>query len=140
MKIVAQLFGATENTIPADLASFRVWWQQKLDSDEVCVTETALDVGRTVINPPLPLPLQPAMRIFNNVTADLMPADLAKGYGLRWGPVRANLLRAPRRMTREVLTPLTPDLLRGNPAARVSEGHSRFSPVFSLIAALSAKD
>jgi uncharacterized protein (DUF2236 family) len=140
MKIVAKLFGATDDVIPADITAFRNWWKQRLASDEICVSPTALEVGKTVIRPPLPLPLQPAMRIVNNITADLMPEDLAKAYGLHRGPLRSKMLRAPRRVSRDVLTPLVPDLLRGNPAARVSEGHSKFSPVFSLITALSVED
>src|ERR1035437_3259041 len=52
MKVVAKLFGVTEEALPADLAAFRVWLQARLASDEICVTPAALEVAEAVFHPP----------------------------------------------------------------------------------------
>jgi uncharacterized protein (DUF2236 family) len=96
-----------------------------LASDEICVTATAREIASTVLHPPLPLPLRPAMDAVNLVTASLMPPQLRREYGLAWDPVRAALLTGSRAWVRRVAMPLLPDRLRHVPAGGRSYPQSR---------------
>jgi uncharacterized protein (DUF2236 family) len=115
MKTCARLFGTPPEVVPATLEDFRVYFAQMLESDEICVTDTAREIARTVLHPPVPLPLRPAMEMANVVTADLMPAPLRREYGLAWDPVRAALLLGSRQWVKRVAMPLLPGRLRRAP-------------------------
>jgi uncharacterized protein (DUF2236 family) len=116
MKTAARLFGTPEEVIPATLADFRAYMARMLDSPDIRASETALEIARAVMHPPLPLPMRPAMELANLITAGLMPPRLRREYGLSWDPARAALVAASRGTTRRVLMPLLPDRLRTVPA------------------------
>ena len=124
MKKCGELFGTPPEVMPPTLREFRAYVDGMLDSDELAVTDTAREIARTVLHPPLPLPLRPAMEVVNLVTASLMPARLRREYGLAWDPVRAGLVFGSREWVRRIAMPLLPGRLRrvperrGYPAAR----------------------
>lgn len=118
MKTCARLFGTPADVIPETLADFRAYMSGMLDGADLCVTPTARDIARSVMHPPLPLPLRPAMQWSNLVTAGLMPEHLRRDYGLAWDPARAALATASREWTRRIAMPLLPARLRTVPAAR----------------------
>jgi uncharacterized protein (DUF2236 family) len=91
--------------------------EERLASDEICVTDTAREIARTVLHPPVPLPLRPAMQVVNVVTASLMPPRLRREYGLAWDPVRAAMLGGSREWVRRIAMPLLPGRLRRVPAS-----------------------
>jgi uncharacterized protein (DUF2236 family) len=115
MKTCAALFGTPAEVMPPTLADFRDYMGEMLESDEICVTDTAREIARTVFHPPLPLPLRPAMKAVELVTASLMPPRLRRDYGLSWDPVRATLLFGSRQSVRRVAMPLLPRRLRQVP-------------------------
>lgn len=119
MKTCARLFGTPAEVIPPTLADFRAYFAAMLDGDEIWVTETAREIARAVLNPPLPLVLRPGMEAVKVVTASLMPPRLRRDYGLRWDPVRAAALMGSREWTRRIAMPLLPRRLRTVP----SSGH-----------------
>jgi uncharacterized protein (DUF2236 family) len=119
MKTCARLFGTPAKVIPPTLADFRAYFAAMLDGDEIWVTETAREIARAVLNPPLPLVLRPGMEAVKVVTASLMPPRLRRDYGLRWDPVRAAMLMGSREWTRRIAMPLLPRRLRTVP----SSGH-----------------
>jgi uncharacterized protein (DUF2236 family) len=116
MKTAALLFGTPEEVIPATLADFRAYMARMLDSPDIRASETACEIARAVMHPPLPLAMRPAMELANLITAGLMPPRLRREYGLSWDPARAALVAASRGTTRRVLMPLLPDRLRTVPA------------------------
>ena len=118
MKTCARLFGTPADLIPATLADFRAYMTEMIDGADLCVTPTARDIAHSVMHPPLPLPLRPAMQWSNLVTAGLMPEHLRRDYGLAWDPARAALATASREWTRRIAMPLLPERLRTVPAAR----------------------
>ena len=118
MKTAARLFGTPDAVIPATFAGFTLYMERMLDSPELCVTPTARDIARTVMHPPLPRVLRPAMEAANLVTAGLLPSRLRAQYGLRWDPARAALVTGSREWTRRFAMPLLPARLRTVPAAR----------------------
>jgi uncharacterized protein (DUF2236 family) len=121
MKICARLFGTPPEVIPPTLGEFRDYMDERLASDEICVTDTAREIARMVLHPPVPLPLRPAMEVVNVITTSLMPPRLRREYGLAWDPVRAALLRGSREWVRRIAMPLLPGRLRRVPA---SSGYS----------------
>ena len=118
MKTCARLFGTPADVIPETFAGFRGYMTEMLDGPDLCVTPTARDIAHSVMHPPLPFPLRPAMEWSNLVTAGLMPARLRRDYGLAWDPVRAALAAGSREATRHVAMRLLPDRLRTVPASR----------------------
>jgi uncharacterized protein (DUF2236 family) len=116
MKICARLFGTPVEAIPPTLGDFDAYMAEMLASDEICVTETAREIARTVLHPPVSLALRPAVEAVNLVTASLMPPRLRREYGLAWDPVRAGLLTCSREWVRRVAMPLLPGRLRHAPA------------------------
>src|SRR4051794_13195873 len=117
MKTCARLFGVPPGMLPKAYADFRLYMDERLESDEVCVTDTAREIARDVLRPPLPLALRPAIEIVNLVTASLMPPRLRQDYGLGWDPVRAIALRASREWVKHVAMPLLPRRLPQGPAS-----------------------
>jgi uncharacterized protein (DUF2236 family) len=127
MKTMARLFGTPDAVIPQTLGDFRAYMRERLASEEICVTDTARDVARSVLNPPLPVPLRPLMRSVEIVTAGMLPVRLRVGYGFGWGPARAALLAASRESVRRIAMPLLPDIVRAPAPARRSE-RARLQP------------
>jgi uncharacterized protein (DUF2236 family) len=118
MKTCAELFGTPPDVMPPTLGDFRIYMEEMLDGDELSVTETAREISRTVLHPPVPLPLRPAIEVVNLVTASLMPARLRREYGLSWDPVRAMLVTGSREWVRRIAMPLLPNRLRRAPERR----------------------
>ena len=116
MKTCARLFGVPAEVMPATLANFRDYVSQMLDGSEIWVTDTAREIARSVLNPPLPIVLRPAMEVVKLVTAGLMPPRLRREYDLAWDPLRAAALRGSREWTRRIAMPLLPRRLRTVPA------------------------
>jgi uncharacterized protein (DUF2236 family) len=117
MKTCGRLFGTPEEVMPKSLADFRAYMDRMLAGPEICVTATARDIARTVLHPPLPLALRPAIEAVNLVTASLMPPRLRHEYELAWDAPRAALTRLSREWTRHVAMPLLPSRLRHVPAS-----------------------
>ena len=100
--MAARLFGTPDEVMPATLDDFRAYMQRMLDGPTISAGETAREIAASVMHPPLPLPLRPAMEMANLITAGLMPPRLRREYGLSWDPVRAALVGASRETTRRV--------------------------------------
>ncbi|MEX0992761.1 MAG: oxygenase MpaB family protein [Solirubrobacterales bacterium] len=122
VKVTARMFGVTDEVMPADLGEFRTWMDERLASDEICVTPVARRTIEVVLHPSVPLALRPVLETLNLVTASLLPEKLREGYGLGWDPARAALLTASRQWVKRVALPLMPDLIRAVGAAREAEG------------------
>ena len=115
MKTCAQLFGTPPDVMPATFEGFHLYMDEMLAGEEICVTDTARDIARTVFHPPLPRALRPAMEAVAVVTASLMPPRLRREYGLAWDPARAALITCSREWVRRIAMPLLPGRLRRVP-------------------------
>ncbi len=117
MKTCGRLFGVPADVLPPTYADFRLYMEERLGSEEICVTEAAREIARDVLRPPMPLALRPAVEIVNLVTASLMPSRLRREYGLSWDPVRSIAVSVSRESVRRIAMPLLPERLRRVPAA-----------------------
>jgi uncharacterized protein (DUF2236 family) len=111
MKVVARVFGVPARIIPRTLADFRAYQESCLDGGEVRVTDAARAVAATVLDPPVPLALRPAVRVLNLATVGLLPRELREQYELPWGRAREGLLRSSAAAVRRGL-PLVPSQVR----------------------------
>jgi uncharacterized protein (DUF2236 family) len=108
MNLVAELFGVPREVLPKTLDEFREY-QRAVD---LRITDDARAVARTVLAPPAPLALQPAIRALRPVTIGLLPPKIRELYGFRWSRAYGLALHAQARSVRTLL-PATPRKLRG---------------------------
>jgi uncharacterized protein (DUF2236 family) len=83
MQVVAHVFGVPDDVHPPTLAAFRAYQRDLIESGTVRVGDDARAVAATVLSPPVPLPLRPALRLLAGQTAGLLPAELREQYGIR---------------------------------------------------------
>jgi uncharacterized protein (DUF2236 family) len=111
MKVVARVFGVPARILPPTLADFRAYQRDCVERGEVVVTDAARAVAATVLDPPVPRALRPAVRVLNLATVGLLPWDLREQYGLPWSRAREALLRSSAASVRRGL-PLLPARVR----------------------------
>jgi uncharacterized protein (DUF2236 family) len=119
MQLVARVFGVPADVLPPTYGDFEEYRLERLGSPELAVGPAARAVARTVLDPPVPLPLRPGLRALGLTSVGLLPEPLRSRYGLRWSPAHAAALGAASLSARRLLVPLLPDPLRlMRPAAR----------------------
>jgi len=83
MKVVAGIFGVPSDIHPPTLADFRSYQHELISTGVVRVGDDARAVASTVLSPPVPFLLRPALRMLVSQTAGLLPSELREQYGLR---------------------------------------------------------
>jgi uncharacterized protein (DUF2236 family) len=111
MKIVAGVFGVPAHVHPATLADFRAYERDLIERGVVRVGDDARAVASTVLSPPVPLALRPALGALASQIALLLPEELREQYGIRATRADRLALGASARSTRQ-LVPLLPPPLR----------------------------
>jgi uncharacterized protein (DUF2236 family) len=111
MTTVADVFGVPAAVIPPDPAAFGVYVANMLSSGDLAVGGQARAIARTVLDPPVPLPLKPTFIAMAHVTAALLPEPLPALYGLRAGRAERLLARSSAAVSRRVV-PRVPGSLR----------------------------
>ncbi len=130
---VAELFGVPRRALPPTLPAFRRYLEGMLAGGVLQVGEDAREVARVVLAPPLPPLLRPGFAALRLVTAELLPAELRAGYGLRPSALGRATLVASAGAARALL-PLLPRWLRS-----LEPAHGRpvaSAPPLRLVAAL----
>jgi uncharacterized protein (DUF2236 family) len=118
-RLVGREFGLAEPDMPETIEEFDAYMREMVEGDELFVTDRARELGiEVVLHPPLPAKLRPLVEVVNFITIGLLPANVRRGYGFSWDPLREATLRANQQYVRRVLLPLLPDRLRMSPQAR----------------------
>ena len=112
MKVVARLFGTPASVIPGTFSDFQGYRRERLASGEIVVTDAAREVAETVLRPPVPVALRPALEALGRLTAGLLPESLREQYKLPWDRARAALFTASAQALRRAVLPLLPDIVR----------------------------
>jgi uncharacterized protein (DUF2236 family) len=102
-----ELFGMPREAAPGSHAEFRSYWDARLASDDVFLTDEARHVGSAIMfQIPVPARRAPAMKLHNLIIRGSLPGRVRSLYGVRWSAAeqlafRAAVaaLRAPRRVT-----------------------------------------
>jgi uncharacterized protein (DUF2236 family) len=123
-KVVGRLFGLRKADMPRTLADLDDYRRAMLAGDRLHVTQWARERARQIVlEPPVPVYLQPLVETVNFVTIALLPDRIRDEYGFAALPppfVRKALVRAGGEYVRRVVVPLLPERLRLVPAARVA--------------------
>ena len=114
-----ELFGMPRSVAPATHGEFREWFDGRVASSEVFVTDEAREIGRIVaLEIPGPPQDRPALALANLLVIGLLPGRVRRMYGLRWTPAHAAAFRAAASAHRAA-RPLLP--------ARIRRGRSSWS-------------
>jgi uncharacterized protein (DUF2236 family) len=102
-----ELFGTPRDACPPTYVEFRRWWDERLASDRMYLTDEARYMGyASAFEIPLPITHQPGKRIHDAVMLGSLPPRVRELYGLPYGrrQVRqfeagVRLFRTSRRLT-----------------------------------------
>lgn len=102
-----ELFGMARAQAPQTYDEFRSWYEAKLASDEMCLTDEARYVGyATAFEIPLPRVHQPGKHVHDLLMLGSLPPRARELYGLSYNRAQqtaftatASALRAARRLT-----------------------------------------
>jgi uncharacterized protein (DUF2236 family) len=123
-KVVGRLFGLRKADMPSTLADLDDYRRTMLAGDRLHVTPWARERARSIVlEPPVPLYLQPLVESVNFVTVALLPDRIRDEYGFAPLPpafVRKALVRAGGEYVRRAVVPFLPGRLRLVPAARAA--------------------
>jgi uncharacterized protein (DUF2236 family) len=108
----AELFAMPREAAPRSYAEFRAWWEAKLSSDEMFLTDEARYIGRaTAFEIPLPRSHQLGKQVHDLIMLGSLPARVRELYGLRYTPAHAAAFAAAVRFVRTTYA-LTPTPVR----------------------------
>jgi uncharacterized protein (DUF2236 family) len=107
-----ELFGMPRSVAPPSHREFREWWDAKLASDEMYLTDDAREIGySTALEIPLPTYRAPAKAVHDLIMLGSLPARVRQLYGLGFSPRQQRAFRATVRAMRGV-RPITPRVIR----------------------------
>jgi uncharacterized protein (DUF2236 family) len=117
MSVVARVFGVPQSVLPRTLLDFGEFRRELVASGVLCIGADARTVEASVLKPPVPLPLRPAVRAVTLAGIALVPDDVLDLYGLRLGSVRNAAVAAGRQSVRRL------SLARALPRIWTADGH-----------------
>jgi uncharacterized protein (DUF2236 family) len=107
-----ELFGMPREVAPRSHAEFRAWYEKRLASEDVHLTEDARYVGAAIMfQIPVPPSRWAAMRVHNLIVLGSLPPRVRDLYRLRWSPAHALAYRATVAAVRAP-RPLAPERVR----------------------------
>jgi uncharacterized protein (DUF2236 family) len=109
--------GIPAGTLPRTTRDLREYMAGMLAGEQIAVTETARLLAHSVLHPPVPRIVAPALSLVRLTTVGLLPAAIREGYGLAWNGRRETMLRRSAAVVRNVVR-VTPGVVRHWPAAR----------------------
>jgi uncharacterized protein (DUF2236 family) len=112
--------GIPAGRLPRTERQLREYLDAMLTSGAIEVTDTARQLSREIIRPPVPVLVRPALWLAALPAVGLLPPAIRAAYGLPWDARRARALRILASATRVGL-PLAPPALRYWAVARRAE-------------------
>ncbi len=102
-----ELFGMPRQAVPRSYTDFRAWYEAKLASEEMCLTDEARYIGyATAFEIPLPRLHQPGKRVHDLLMLGSLPPRVRELYGLSYTRAQevafratAAAVRSARRLT-----------------------------------------
>ncbi len=121
---IEPLLGIPSGLLPRRHVELTGYVRAKLAGDEIAVSEAARALARHIVDPPLPRPFRPLLRLARLPAVGLLPPPLRAAYGFAWTLGHERALRVVAAASRRTL-PLLPSILRHWPAARAAGARSR---------------
>jgi len=117
-RLVGKLFGLKEDEMPATIEGFDAYMTEMVEGDQLFVTESAREESLAVVlHPPAPIYMRGLVEAINFIVIGSLPANIRRGYGLSWDPLRESMRLGGALYTKRVLLPLLPQMLRNTPVA-----------------------
>jgi uncharacterized protein (DUF2236 family) len=92
---LGELFGLAPADSPASYREFRSWWWERLESDDLALTEDARVVApQTAFRVPVPSHWRANMEVSNLILMGTLPKRIRDLYGFSWGPAQETAYRA----------------------------------------------
>ena len=80
-----ELFGLPASEVPGSYREFRAWWQERLDSPDLCATPHALEMAPLVaFEQPVPLPARANLAAQNLIVKGTLPPRVREIFGIGW--------------------------------------------------------
>ncbi|MBA3302075.1 MAG: DUF2236 domain-containing protein [Thermoleophilaceae bacterium] len=118
-KVVGRLFGLRRADMPKTYDDFVGYGQEMLVNGEIEVSDWARRRAREIVlEPPVPIKMRPLVEAANQITIDLLPPQIRRGYGFAPVPGRGLAVRAGSEYVKRVLLPALPQRLRLVPSAQ----------------------
>jgi uncharacterized protein (DUF2236 family) len=90
-----ELFGMPREVAPPTYPDFRLYWEQRLASDEAHLTDKARYLGGAIMfEIPVPVSRLPAMKVHNLIMLGSLPPRVRELYGLPWSAAHSAAFRA----------------------------------------------
>lgn len=121
---IEPLLGIPPGHLPRSAAELGAYMDAMRSSGVIAVTETARDLARDIVAPPVPWIARPLVWLARLPTVGLLPPALRTAYALTWSPGRERALRLWAGLVRRLL-PCLPPVLRYWPAARTASRRER---------------
>jgi uncharacterized protein (DUF2236 family) len=110
----AELFGMPRAAAPPSYPAFRAYFDRKLASDELWLTDEARYVGyTTAFEIPMPASRQPFKRLHDMIMLRSLPPRVRREYGLTLTPAQAVAANVAARSLRTARRPLPQMIARG---------------------------
>ena len=126
-RLIARLFGASDDLIPNTLDDFESYFQTMLDGPVLELTPTSRAVANDIIHPPIRGMPGVLGKLVSIPALALLPETLRDRYDLKWDRKREVTWRLSRRVLRRSL-PYVPNRTRVNTGARKAEKRARLGP------------
>lgn len=117
MSVVARVFGVPESVLPRTLVDFNELRRELVASGVLAIGPDARVVEASVLKPPVPLVLRPAVRAVTLAGIALVPDDVRELYGLRLGARQHAAITAGRTSLRRL------SIARALPRVWAGDGH-----------------
>lgn len=95
-KRVGVLLGIPQDLYPADIEGLDAYLEQMISGGEIVVGENARQMAEVVLRPGFPGVPRMALAPLTTITTGLLPPQLRKAYGLKWGKVQRAVFAACR--------------------------------------------
>jgi uncharacterized protein (DUF2236 family) len=115
---VAVRLGVPESLFPCTVVELRAWMAERIAGGAVRVTPTARSLSESVLYPSR-FPPRFLWTAAHLISFSVLPPEILRAYGIRWGKRRRRALSRVATVTRTVL-PLVPGSLRYVPAWRTA--------------------
>jgi uncharacterized protein (DUF2236 family) len=120
-KVIGNLFALEDGQMPDTIEDFDAYMHGMLTGGDLHITPEARALGKQIVlHPPVPLAARPLLELANQITVGLLPAEIRRGYGLRWDPLRDVALHGGAEYVKRVLVPVLPERLRLVSSARAA--------------------
>lgn len=117
-RLVGKLFGLKEDEMPVTIEGFDAYMTEMVEGDQLFVTESAREESLAVVlHPPAPIYMRGLVEAINFIVIGSLPANIRRGYGLSWDPLRETMRLGGAAYTKRVLLPLLPQIIRNTPVA-----------------------